>query len=99
MVEDLIVSGVHAIAIKADISNVSQVKKMFHDIGKKFGKLDYLVNNAGIDVMQDFEDFDEDVWKRIIDINLTGKFLCSKYAVDLLKKSQNPKIINIASRL
>ncbi len=98
-VKDIISDWWKAIKIKADISKKWDVKKMFQKIKKKYGKLDYLVNNAWIDVMMDFEDFDEKIRKKIIDINLMWKFLCTKYSISLLKQSQKPKIINIASRL
>jgi len=60
--------------------------------------LDYLINNAGINIVKEFENYSTSDWTKIINVNLTGKYLCTKYAIPLLKKSANPRIINIASR-
>lgn len=83
---------------QADISNEDDVKKMFDFISAEFGQLDILINNAGIDIPEPIESYNYDNWKRIFDINLNGKFLCTKHAISLLKKSESPRIINIASR-
>lgn len=85
--------------VKADISNEQDVKKMFKDIEKHTTKLDYLVNNAGVDIPQPLETYKLADWNRIIAVNLTGKFLCVKHALPLLKKSQSPRVVNIASRM
>ncbi len=99
VVDDIVARGGEALSVQADVSDSKSVQKMFVRIEKQFGRLDFLVNNAGIDVMQDLEGFDDMMWEKIVAINLTGKFLCTKYAIPLLKKSSHPKIINIASRL
>lgn len=92
-------SGGKVLLIKTDVSNEKEVKEMFNIISNKFGKLDYLINNAGIDNPQLIEEYKIDDWNKIMDINLIGKFLCLKYAIPLLKKSSEPKVVNIASRL
>lgn len=81
--------------IKADISDENAVKSMFEQIDK----LDYLVNNAGINIDSYIEKFNVDAFKRVIEVNLVGKFLCTKHAIPLLKNSQTPSVVNIASRL
>ena len=75
---------------KADVSNESSVKRMFEEIQKDHGKLDYLVNNAGIDRPQPFESYELSDWNALIGVNLTGKFLCIKHAIPLLKQSDSP---------
>ena len=85
--------------IKADVSNENAVRNMMEQINQKFGKLDYLVNNAGIDFMESIEDFNLDNFRREIDVNFIAKFICIQTAIPLLKKSDTSKIINIASRL
>lgn len=90
--------GGKALIFKADVSNKKNVEQMCIFLKEEFGKLDYLINNAGINVVKEFEDYSTDDWSRIIDINLTGKYLCTKYSTPLLKKSESPRIINIASR-
>lgn len=87
------------ILIKADISNETEVINMMKIIADKYAKLDYLVNNAGIDFMESIEEFNMDNFRKEIDVNLIGRFMCIQKAIPLLKKSNNPKVINIASRL
>lgn len=87
-----------AIIIKADISKENEVKEMMNQINEKFWKLDYLINNAWINVVQELENYELEDWNNIINVNLTGKFLCIKYAIPLLKLSIDARIINIASR-
>lgn len=85
--------------VKADISNEGDVRKMFSTIAESAGKLDYLVNSAGIDIPQPLESYDLSDWNKIIAINLTGKFLCIKHALPLMKNSKFPRVVNIASRM
>lgn len=85
--------------VKADISNEDEVKRMFVDIAKSVKTLDYLVNNAGIDIPQPLETYNLSDWNKIIAVNLTGKFLCIKHALPLMKTSEAPRVVNIASRM
>lgn len=85
--------------IKADISNEEEVYTMMNTIKEKFGKLDYLVNNAGTNIDGFIEDLDINDFKKVINVNLIGKVICTKYAIALLQKGENPSIVNIASRL
>ena len=81
--------------IKADISNQDEVIKMF----EKIEKLDYLVNNAGTNIDNFIESFNIEDFRKVLDVNLVGKVMCTKYAIPILKNSQQPSIVNIASRL
>ena len=81
--------------IKADVSNEDEVMRMFEQIGK----LDYLINNAGTNIDSYIEEFDIEDFRRVLDVNLVGKVICTKHAVPLLKNSKSPSIVNIASRL
>ena len=72
---------------------------MFNIVEQRFGRIDYLVNNAGINIDGWIENFDLVDWKKVLDVNLVGKFVCTKNAIPLLKKSTTPRIVNIASRL
>lgn len=85
--------------IKADISNESEAAAMFNFIEQKFGRLDYLVNNAGTSIDNWIEETNVDDFKTVLNVNLIGKFICTKMAIPLLKKSSSPRIVNIASRL
>lgn len=84
---------------KADVSIESEVIEMFNFIKSKYDKLDFLVNNAGINVDSYIENFDIETWEKIISINLVGKVICTKNAIGLLKNSCCGSIVNIASRL
>lgn len=81
-------------AIKIDVTNELSVKNFF----SKLNKLDYLVNCAGISIEAPFETLAMEDVKKVIDVNLYGKMICSKYALPLLKRSKAPRIVNIASR-
>ena len=84
--------------IKADICKEEDIRKIANIIKEKFGKLDYLVNNAAIDLGADFEKFDISDFKKEIDANLNHRFYLIQQCVELLKKSDSPRVINIASR-
>ncbi len=85
--------------IKADVSKESDVIKLYEFIEKKYGKLDYLINNAGISIDGYIEDYSIESYRKVIDVNLIGKEICIKHGINLLKKSLTPRVINIASRL
>lgn len=85
--------------LKADISNEKEVYDMMMHIKEKYGKLDYLVNNAGTNVDAFIESADMVDYKHVIDVNLIGKVMVTKYAIPLLKEGNDSAIVNIASRL
>lgn len=89
--------GSDAIALQCDVGDEKEVKAMFEIAVKKFGKIDVLVNNAGI--VYDIPLFEKTVeqWKKTLNTNLIGVFLCSKYAVQIMKKNKSGAIVNIAS--
>lgn len=83
--------------IKCDVSNEEDVISMFNIIKSKFGNLDYLVNNAGTFIDNYIKDFKIDDFKKVLDINLIGKVICTKYAYQLM--NNNGSIVNISSHL
>jgi 3-oxoacyl-[acyl-carrier protein] reductase len=80
----------------ADVSKYEDVERMVQDIQKDFGKLDVLVNNAGICADRTLAKMTKEEWQKVIDIDLTGVFNCTKAALPLIIQNQG-KIINISS--
>jgi NAD(P)-dependent dehydrogenase (short-subunit alcohol dehydrogenase family) len=85
------------IPVKADVSQEEQVIKMVKTAIEKFGSLEILVNNAGIASLSPSVDMSLKEWKKVIDINLTGVFLCARTAAREMIKRKYGKIVNIAS--
>jgi NAD(P)-dependent dehydrogenase (short-subunit alcohol dehydrogenase family) len=83
------------IIVKCDVSKEGEVSKMFQETLKKFGKLDILVNNAGIVFDVPFKDRTVEHWKRTLDVDLIGVFICAKEAVKYMKNGG--RIVNISS--
>jgi NAD(P)-dependent dehydrogenase (short-subunit alcohol dehydrogenase family) len=82
----------------ADVTNVEQVDNLFTDVRAKVGGLDVLVNNAGIaGPTAAVEHITPDDWRRTLDVNITGQFLCARRAVPLLKEAGEGVIINMSS--
>ena len=82
--------------IQADVSSEKDVKEMIEATAVRFGGIDLLVNNAGIFLQKSISDCDLADWNRVISGNLTGPFLCAKYAASYLKRNMGA-IINISS--
>lgn len=80
-----------------DVTKASQVVQAFNTLEEKYGRLDILINAAGINKRVPTVEFSEEDWDRIIDINLKGTFLCSREAAKIMKKQQSGKIINFGS--
>lgn len=85
---------VSSLVIKCDVSKEEEVSKMFEDIMKEFGHIDVVINNAAISIDTTFEDKTAENFRKILDVNLIGTFLVSKYASKYMK---NGSIINISS--
>lgn len=83
--------------IKCDVSNEKEVIEMFNFIKQKYGKIDYLVNNAGSNIDGFIKDFDIEDFKNVLNINLLGKVICTKHAYPIM--SDGGAIVNIASTL
>jgi glucose 1-dehydrogenase len=82
-----------AIAIAADVSREHQVDAMVADTVQHFGALHILVNNAGIQRGADFQDMTLDQWQDVIDVNLTGQFLCARSAIrHFLRRGMQPDV-------
>ncbi len=86
-------SGGNAIAIKADVSKPDQVRAMFEETVRTFGTIDILVNNAGLQKDAKFVDMTLADWQFVLDVNLTGQFLCAQAAVrEFLRRGPRPEV-------
>jgi len=81
LVDAIKAEGGNAVAIAADVSDENHVMAMFEKAVAKFGTVHILVNNAGIQRDSNFADMTVEQWKKVIDVNLTGQFLCAKAAI------------------
>ncbi len=84
-------------ACAGDVTNFDDVQKMVAETVKFGGKIDVLVNNAGIDPGGSILDIDIALWKKILDVNLHGPFLCMRAAIPAMIKQGGGSIVNIAS--
>jgi NAD(P)-dependent dehydrogenase (short-subunit alcohol dehydrogenase family) len=93
-------AGERALAVPADVSDPESVRALFARTKEKFGRLDVLFNNAGMGAPGiNLEDLTVEQWKNVVDVNLTGPFLCTQEAFKIMK-SQEPRggrIINNGS--
>ena len=80
VVDEIKANGGTAIALAADVSKEDQVQEMFQAMYKEFGTIDILVNNAGLQKDSAFENMSLADWQLVIDVNLTGQFLCAREA-------------------
>ncbi|MEM0288209.1 MAG: glucose 1-dehydrogenase [Nitrososphaerota archaeon] len=87
-----------AVAVKADVSKKDDVIRMVKEAIDRYGRVDILVNNAGIQTVRRFLDLKEDEWRKVIDVNLTGAFLCSQMvAREMVDRAVEGSIVNISS--
>jgi len=85
------------LAIQADVCNPSDVNRVIQNTLVTFGKVDILFNAAGVRAVAPAEELPYEDWKKVIDVNLTGSFLCSQRAVEPMKKAGYGKIIMVGS--
>src|SRR5882672_958379 len=99
-VQDAGAQGAHALAVPTDVSDPAGVRALFAATSRRFGRLDVLFNNAGVTTRGvGLEELTVEQWKAVVDVNLTGAFLCTQQAF-LLMKAQQPqggRIINNGS--
>jgi len=85
--------GKEPLVYKVDVTNEKQVKEMIESVFS----LEVLINNAGVALYQEFCDTSLSQWKNIFSVNVEGAFLCSKYAIEKMRKREKGAIINISS--
>jgi NAD(P)-dependent dehydrogenase (short-subunit alcohol dehydrogenase family) len=89
--------GGRAVALAADCASVPEIEKMVSDVVAMFGRVDILVNSAGVFMPTSIEETTEEVWDRHVDLNLRGAFFASRAVVPHMKRQGGGKIINVSS--
>jgi 3-oxoacyl-[acyl-carrier protein] reductase len=92
-------SGRRHLLVRTDVSDEQQVRAMVEAAVAEFGRVDILVNDAGIFSQSNFVDLDVAEWDRVISVNLRGVFLCTRFVLPGMLERKSGKIINIASQL
>ena len=82
---------------QTDLSKEEEIKKLMDYTKTKFGSLDFLINNAGIEDGYTLADQTYELYRKTMKVNMDAPFLCSKYALSLLEKSKTPRIVMITS--
>jgi NAD(P)-dependent dehydrogenase (short-subunit alcohol dehydrogenase family) len=90
-------TGKRALAIKADVTKAEELKEAFAVTFKEFGRLDIVVNNAGVCIHEAAEETPEEHYDQVVDVNLKGVFLCCQEAAKIMIPQKSGSIINIAS--
>jgi NAD(P)-dependent dehydrogenase (short-subunit alcohol dehydrogenase family) len=85
------------LALHCDVSDAGQVAQAMEQVTKRFGRLDALINNAGVAVFAPLLETSDADWNRILAVNLTGPFICTKAAVPLMREAGGGAVVNITS--
>ena len=91
--------GVESAAFEADVAREDAVERLVADVRERFGRVDVLVNNAGINIRKAPQDYSLAEWREVIDVNLTSAFLLCRAVYPLMKAQGGGKIINIGSMM
>ncbi len=96
-VREIAAMGVRAVALRADVSRPRQVAAMFRAVEKRWGRLDLLVNNAGVFFPRKWDELEEKDFDRVLGANLKGPFFCAQAAARIIMRQGRGNIINISS--
>jgi 2-deoxy-D-gluconate 3-dehydrogenase len=91
--------GVMTAVIEVDVTSEASCRKAVADTAKTLGRLDILINNAGINIRKPVHELALEEWKQVIDVNLTSMFVCCQAAYPLMQQAGGGKIINIGSMM
>ena len=91
--------GARAIALEGDVREDKSCRAMVDDAARRLGRLDLLLNNAGMNIRKRPEEYTLDEWKQVVDTNLTSAFVASQAAYPHMKRAGGGKIVNIGSMM
>ena len=97
--DELRAVGAETLSIEVDVSKEPSVKNLAERVLSRFGRVDILVNDAGIYLRSSVAEMKEEDWDRVIDVNLGGNFLCSRAVVPSMREQKSGRIISISSRI
>lgn len=92
-------TGRKTLPVTCDVRSAADVEHMVDKTVSTFGRLDILINNAGVNIRRPVEEFALEDWQTVIETNLTGPFLCCKYAVPHMKNEKYGRIIMLGSMM
>ncbi len=91
--------NVEVVTFEADVTSDAACQKLVNDVAARFGRLDILINNAGINIRKQPQDLSMAEWRQVLDTNLTSAFACSQAAYPKMLEAKGGKIINIGSMM
>ena len=95
--QELRSQGTTVSVVPTDVTKEEQVAALFQRIVEEFGRLDILVNNSGVFDGGPLEELSLETWQKVLDVNLTGVFLCTREAMRIMKRQRGGRIINVGS--
>ncbi len=95
--EPIVNAGGEALPVQTDISDEDQVKALMRHVADRWGRLDVLVNNAGVYRQGTVVDTSSSDWDRVMEVNLRGAYLCTHYAVPLMERNGGGAVVNVSS--
>jgi NAD(P)-dependent dehydrogenase (short-subunit alcohol dehydrogenase family) len=95
--QSIVQTGGSAVAFAVDVRDRASVRAALDGIAKRFGGLNYLVNNAGVVTMRGLDDLTDEDWDFVVDINLKGQFIVTQLAAPLLAAAQPAAVVNLST--
>ena len=95
--EEIRKAGGNAIYVKGDVTDINRMEECMSKVAEEFGGIDFLVNNAGISDQVKFENLKIEEWNKIVNVNLTGSYICTKSALKYLKQNKSSSIVMFSS--
>lgn len=94
---EIAAGGGRALSVPTDVTLEADVEALFARVANEFGRIDLLINNAGITTRDPTDELSLADWQKVLAVNLTGPFLCSRQALRLMKPRRSGRIINVGS--